>query len=163
MIAAPSTDARRIEAGLSEGRAYAVFGHAGRADIALASLSVADDTLSVAFTGEPARLELIGPGGHVLAKTRGREARWAIPCDAGWVRVVARTTTTTLSLEPVLRSETGALPKVQSSIAPTATLVRRTMAVVLMLLALVPWIRRDALRFARPDGTRSRLSLPNAA
>lgn len=163
MIAAPSNDARQLEASLTAGRAYAVFGRAGHADIALASLSVVGDTLAVAFTGGPAFLELIGPGGHVLARMRGREARWPIPCDAGWVRVVARTGTTKLSLQPVLRSETGTLPVPQATIASTATLVRRTMAVVLLLLALVPWIGRDALRFARADAARPRLPLSNAA
>ena len=163
MIAAPSTDARRLESALLAGRAYAVFGHSGRADIALTSLSVVGDTLSVAFAGESATLMLIGPGGRVLEEERGREARWTIPCDAGWVRVVARTATTKLSLEPVLRSETGALPHVEAGIVPTATLVRRAMAVVLLLLALAPWIGRDALRFARPGRVRPRLSLRNAA
>jgi hypothetical protein len=163
MIAAPSTDARRLEAGLLAGRAYAVFGHAGHADIALTSLSVVGDTLSVAFAGEPATLALIGPGGRVIVEARGREARWTIPCDAGWVRVVARTATTKLSLEPVLRSETGALPRIEAAIVPTATLVRRAMAVVLLLLALAPWIGRDALRFARSERVRPRLSLRNAA
>jgi hypothetical protein len=79
------------------------------------------------------------------------------------VRVVARTATTKLSLEPVLRSQTGGLPRIQASVATTATVVRRTMAVVLLLLALVPWIGRDALRFVRPNTMRPRLSLPNAA
>ncbi|HEX4468458.1 MAG TPA: hypothetical protein VH080_02945 [Gemmatimonadaceae bacterium] len=164
MIAAPSTDARHLESALLAGQAYAVFGHAGRADIALTSLSVVGDTVSVAFSGEEATLMLIGPGGRVLAEiAHGREARWTIPCDAAWVRVVARTATTKLSLEPVLRSQTGALPRLQASVATTATVVRRTMAVVLLLLALVPWIGRDALRFVRPNAMRPRLSLPNAA
>jgi hypothetical protein len=164
MIAAPSTDARHLESALLAGQAYAVFGHAGRADIALTSLSVVGDTLSVAFSGEAATLMLVGPGGRVLAEiTHRREARWTIPCDAGWVRVVARTATTKLSLEPVLRSQTGGLPRIQASVATTATVVRRTMAVVLLLLALVPWIGRDALRFVRPNTMRPRLSLPNAA
>jgi hypothetical protein len=79
------------------------------------------------------------------------------------VRVVARTATTKLSLEPVLRSQTGALPRLHASVATTATAVRRTMAVVLLLLALVPWIGRDALRFVRPNAARPRLSLSNAA
>jgi hypothetical protein len=99
----------------------------------------------------------------VIVEARGREARWTIPCDAGWVRVVARTATTKLSLEPVLRSETGALPRIEAAIVPTATLVRRAMAVVLLLLALAPWIGRDALRFARSERVRPRLSLRNAA
>ena len=164
MIAAPSTDAHHLESALLAGQAYAVFGHGGRADITLTSLSVVGDTLSVAFSGEAGTLMLIGPGGRVLAEiARGREARWTIPCDAAWVRVVARTATTRLSLEPVLRSQTGALPRLHASVATTATAVRRTMAVVLLLLALVPWIGRDALRFVRPNATRPRLSLSNAA
>ena len=163
MIAAPSSDAASLESALMAGQAYAVFGRAGRADIALSSLAVDGDTLSVAFTGEPAMLTLIGPGGRVLEQTRGRAARWTIPCDAGWVRVVARTGTTKLSLEPVLRSETGALPHVEASILATATLVRRAIAVVLLLLTLVPWIARDALRFSRSDAARPRVLLPNAA
>ena len=163
MIAAASTDAGSLEAALLAGQAYAVFGRAGRADIALSSLAVDGDTLSVTFAGEPATLILIGPGGQVLERTRGRAARWTIPCDAGWVRVVARTATTKLSLEPVLRSETGALPRVEASVLTTSTLVRRAIAVVLLLLALVPWIARDALRFPHSNTARPRVSLPNAA
>src|SRR5690348_1826953 len=158
MIAASSTNARPLESALLAGRAYAVFGHAGRADIRLISLALVGDTLSVAFDGEPAALQLIGPGGRVLESAHGHEARWTIPCDAGWVRVVAHTGTTKLSLEPVLRTETGMLPRVEARVAPTATLVRRALAVVLLLLALLPWIGRDALRFVRTDPMRARVS-----
>lgn len=164
MIAAPSTEAHQLESALIAGQAYAVFGHAGQADVRLTTLTVVGDTLSVAFEGEPATLMLIGSGGRVVGEVvRGRGARWIIPCDAAWVRVVARTATAKLSLQPVLRTENGALPSLHATIAPTATVVRRVMAVVLLLLALIPWIGRDALRFARPDALRPRLSLRNAA
>ncbi|HKW48717.1 MAG TPA: hypothetical protein VJN70_14810, partial [Gemmatimonadaceae bacterium] len=155
MIAASSSDAHQLESALIAGRAYAVFGHAGRSDVSLTTLTVVGDTVSVVFGGEPATLMLIASGDRVVGEiVRGHEARWTIPCDAAWVRVVARTATSKLSLQPVLRSQTGALPGVHATIAPTATFVRRMMAVVLLLLALVPWIGRGALRFARSDGLR---------
>jgi len=167
MIAAPSSDARSLETALSAGQAYAVFGRGGRAGFALSRLSIVGDTLSVSFQGSAANLELVGPGGRVLATVaNAREARWTIPCDAGWVRVVARTPTTRISLEPVLRSENGSLPRVNATLAPTPTLVRRTMALLLLLIAILPWIGRDVLRFSsfsRADAMRSRPALRDAA
>jgi hypothetical protein len=136
MIAAPAADARRLETALSAGQVYAVYGHRGRADLALTSVSVVGDTLSVAFDGAPADLQFVGAGGRVLdAMPRVHQARWVLPCDAGWVRIVARTETTQLSLEPVLRSEDGSLPRVEATIAPMATLLRRAMALMLLLTA----------------------------
>ena len=90
------------------------------------------------FGGAPAELRLVGPYGQVLAAVaRGHSARWVIPCDAPWVRVVARTATTRLYLQPLLRSEDGALPHVDAAVAPLPTLVRRVLAIVLALGAAV--------------------------
>jgi len=164
MIASPSNDGAHLVAALVAGRAYAVFGSRGQADVALTSLSIVGDTMSVAFDGAPADLQLIGPGGRVLAETRATsDARWTLPCDAGWVRVIARTPTTQLSLEPVLRSETGALPRLEASIAPTATLVRRAIAIMLVFIAILPWMGGEVLRLSRAESARPRLALRDAA
>jgi hypothetical protein len=164
MIASPTADARGLMTALSAGQAYAVFGHGGQPDIALTSFSVVGDTLWASFEGAPARLELIGPAGHVLERvSRTHNARWVIPCDAGWVRIVARTATTQLFLEPLLRSETGALPHLEASVARTATLVRRTIALMLLLMAVLAWMDSDAVRFSRTESSDPRLMLRNAA
>ena len=163
MIASPTADARGLIAALSAGHAYAVFGHRGQPDISLTSVAIVGDTLSASFDGAPARLELIGPGGRVLAAVSGaHDARWVIPCDAGWVRVVARTATTRLFLEPLLRTDTGALPHVEASVAPTATLVRRGLALMLVLFGVLASIGRDVVRRARAESVRPRLTLRNA-
>jgi len=164
MIASPSSDAAGLVAALVAGRAYAVIGRGGQADVALSSLFVVGDTMSVALNGAPAQLQLIGPGGRVLEEVnQAHAARWVLPCDAGWVRVVARTPTTQLSLEPLLRSENGALPHVAASIAPTATLVRRAIAIMLVFIAFLPWVGGDLLRFHRAASVRPRLALRKAA
>jgi hypothetical protein len=164
MIASPTADARGLIAALSAGQAYAVFGHDGQPDIALNALSVAGDTLFASFDGAPARLELIGPGGRLLDEARGvHHGRWVLPCDAGWVRVVARTSTTRLFLEPVLRSENGALPHVEATVARAPTLVRRTIALMLLLMAVLVWIDGDVIRLARTESSDPRLALRNAA
>ena len=164
MIAAPAADASSIVAALSAGHVYAVYGRGGHADVALTSLSIDADTLSVAFAGAPADLQLIGPAGRVLAKAaRVHDARWVLPCDAGWVRVVARTRTTQLSLEPLLRSENGSLPRVEATVARTPTLVRRAMSLLLLLVAVLPWVGRDVLRLSRADSIRQRPRLRIAA
>jgi hypothetical protein len=164
MIASPTADARGLMTALSAGQAYAVFGHGGQPDIALTSFSVVGDTLWASFEGAQARLELIGPAGHVLERvSRTHNARWVIPCDAGWVRIVARTATTQLFLEPLLRSETGALPHLEASVARTATLVRRTIALMLLLMAVLAWMDSDAVRFSRTESSDPRLMLRNAA
>ena len=164
MIASPTGDAHGLIAALSAGQAYAVFGHDGQLDVALTSLSVVGDTVWASFDGAPARLELIGPGGRVLeAVSAAHEARWMIPCDAGWVRVVARTATTQLFLEPLLRSEDGAMPHLEASVAPTATFVRRALALLLLLIGVLAWIGRDVFRRARAESVRPRLTLRNAA
>ena len=91
------------------------------------------------------------------------DARWVLPCDAGWVRVVARTRTTQLSLEPLLRSENGSLPRVEATVARTPTLVRRAMSLLLLLVAVLPWVGRDVLRLSRADSIRQRPRLRIAA
>jgi len=155
MIASPTADARGLFAALSAGRAYAVFGHGGQPDIALTSLAIVGDTLSASFDGAAARLQLIGPGGRVLAAVSGaHDARWVIPCDAGWVRVVARTATTRLFLQPLLRSDSGALPHLEASVARTATLVRRGLALMLLLIGVLASLGRNAFRRARGESVR---------
>jgi hypothetical protein len=164
MIASSSNDGEHLVEALVAGRAYAVFGSGGQADVALTSLSVVGDTMSVAFEGAPAHLQLIGPGGRVLEETnQAHDTRWTLPCDAGWVRVVARTPTTQLSLEPLLRSDNGALPRPEASIARTATLVRRAIAIMLLFIAVLPWVGGDVLRLSRPESARPDLALRNAA
>jgi hypothetical protein len=140
MIAASTIDGAALESALAAGRAYAVFGKHGRADIAIRSFSLAGDTLAVTFDGAPALITLIGPGGRVVAAARGMSARWVIPCDAAWVRVVARTRTTQLFLQPMIRTEDGALPRVEATVAPLPTFVRRTLALALGALGLTAWL-----------------------
>jgi len=160
MIASPSNDAAGLVGALVAGRVYAVFGRGGQADVALSSLAVVGDTMSVSFHGAPARLQLIGPGGRVLEEVnQAHDARWTLPCDAAWVRVIARTSTTQLSLEPLLRSENGALPRVDASVAPTPTLARRAIAIMLVFIAILPWLGGDVLRFPRAVSARPRLAL----
>ena len=167
MIAAPNVDAKSLKGALSAGRAYAVFGFGGEADIALRSLSIAGDTLSVVFDGAPADLRLVGTKGRVLGEETGRrEARWVLPCDAPWVRVVARTTTTQLFLQPVLRSEDGALPRrIEARVAIVPTVVRRVMALVLLFIAVVAWVSHGAADLTRTEAgrRRPRFTLQDAA
>jgi hypothetical protein len=116
------------------------------------------DTLAVAFRGAPAALQLIGPGGRVLATTLASDStRWVIPCDAAWVRIVAHTRTTQLFLEPLIRTETGALPPVAATVAPIPTYAHRAMAGVLVLIAAMAWVgafagRRGSGEPASVDG-----------
>jgi hypothetical protein len=81
------------------------------------------------------------------------------------VRVVARTTTTQLFLQPVLRSEDGALPRrAEASVALAPTLVRRVMALVLLFIAVVSWVGHDAAGLTRSDTVRRpKLALQDAA
>jgi hypothetical protein len=138
MIASAGTDGPSLERALAAGRAYAVLGRHGHAELSLRSFVLTGDTLAVAFAGPPAKLQLIGPGGRVLAQmTAADSARWVIPCDAPWVRVVARTRTSIVSLEPLLRSDSGALPHLEATVAPVPTLARRGLAVVLGMLGIL--------------------------
>jgi hypothetical protein len=69
--------------------------------------------------------------------------RWVLPCDAAWVRVAARSPTTRLFLQPFLRSETGAMPQVTAAtVAALPTLMRRSLATVLLLLVVAPLVER---------------------
>jgi len=144
MIAAPNLDGSSLTSAITAGAAYAVFGHSGRADIALRSVSLVGDTLSVTLEGATAELQLVGPGGRVLESAVGVDnVRWVLPCDAAWVRVAARSPTTRLFLQPFLRSETGAMPQVTgATVAALPTLMRRSLASVLLLLVFAPLVER---------------------
>ena len=164
MIAAPSTQIGPLRSALADGRSYAVFGRHGRADVSLGSLTVVGDTMSVTFAGAPADVALVGPSGRLLAlASQTHVARWFIPCDAPWVRVVARTPTTKLFLQPILRSEDGALPQLAATVDVTATLVRRALAVVLGLIALMSFVGRHQQRTAQTGLVRPSLFLRDAA
>lgn len=164
MIASPGADAHSLRAALAGGRSYAIFGRGGRADVSLRTLTVIGDTLTAEFGGAPADLRLIGPGGQLVAmETQTHTARWVIPCEAAWVRIVARTATTRLFLQPVVRSEDGALPHISATVASVPTSVRRGLAIVLALIAIVSWVGRDGARESRPDAVRPRLLLRDAA
>jgi len=140
MIAASTTEGAALDSALRAGRAYAVFGRHGQADVALRSFTLLGDTLSVVFDGAPAALQLVGPGGRVLATALSTDStRWVIPCDAAWVRVAAHTRTSHLFLEPVIRTETGALPQLSAPVAPLPTYARRVTAAVLVLLVAMAW------------------------
>ena len=144
MIAAPGLDGSSLASAIMAGQVYAVFGRRGRADIALRSVRLVGDTLSVALAGVPADLQLVGPGGRVLESAPGVDTvRWVLPCDAAWVRVAARTPTTRLFLQPFLRSETGALPQVAgATVATLPTVLRRSLATILLLLVFAPLVER---------------------
>ena len=164
MIAAPDVGAVALVNALAAGQMYAVFGHGGRADIALRSVRLVGDTVSVALRGAPAELQLVGPGGRVLeAAAQTDSVRWILPCDAGWVRVVARTRTTRIFLQPFLRSETGAMPQVASTVAAVPTLMRRGLATILLLLAVAPVAERLRHRIRAPLGSPVRVPLRDAA
>jgi hypothetical protein len=134
MIATASVDASSIVAALQAGRVYAVFGHRGQADVAVSEMAVAGDTLSLALTGAPAELFLVGSSGRVLDRRFAASGgRWVLPCDAAWVRVVVRTARTRLYLQPLLHSENGAIPRLVATTAKGPTLVRRALAILLVL------------------------------
>jgi hypothetical protein len=75
------------------------------------------------------------------------------------VRVVARTATTRLFLQPLLRSDSGALPHLEASVARTATLVRRGLALMLLLIGVLASLGRTAFRRARDESVRPKLTL----
>jgi hypothetical protein len=144
MIGATATEAGALRAAITAGRTYAVFGRNGHSDIALRTFELVGDTVTVRFDGPPADLQLIGPGGRVLAyATQAHAARWVVPCDAPWVRVAARTATTRLFLQPLLRSDDGRIPPLEASVAPAATLVRRMLAFVLAFIVIVSSLGRE--------------------
>lgn len=148
MFASPSPDAASLTTALERGAIYAVFGHEGRADVTLDALTLVGDTLTILLGGAAADLVLVGPGGSaIVGVADARSARWILPCDAPWVRVVARTPTTQLFLEPFIRSDDGRMPVVAAGVATSRTLLRRALAVVLLLGAALPnGTRGDAYR-----------------
>lgn len=163
MVGAARTDAAAVQDALTAGRVYAVMSRYGQSEMALRSFSLTGDTLAVAFAGPPAILRLIGPGGRVVAEAVAADsARWVIPCDAAWVRVVARTPTMQILLQPLVRSETGGLPAVQASVALLPTYMRRTLAVVLGLLGVMGWVAAVAERGAT-ESLGFRMPLRSAA
>ena len=147
MFASPTIDAASLTSALRRGSVYAVFGHEGRADVALESVALIGDTLTIELRGGPAAITLIGPGGKPIAQVTGaRSARWILPCEATWVRVVARTPSTQLFLEPFIRSEDGRMPVVAARGAEVPTTLRRLLAIVLLLGAAVPNDTREVYR-----------------
>lgn len=164
MIAAPDIGGASLASALAAGQMYAVFGRNGRADIALQSVRLIGDTLSVALRGAPAELQLVGSGGRVLEAVAGADSvRWVLPCDAAWVRVVARTRTTRIFLQPFLRSDTGALPQVTATVASVPTVMRRGLATVLLLLVFAPLVEHLRQRARAPFGDTVRVPLQDAA
>lgn len=163
MVATPSVESTALVSAIASGRAYAVFGRGGYTDVGLDAVTMVGDTLAVQLHGEAADLGLIGPGGQLLGLIdHAHGGHWVVPCDAAWVRVVVRTRRSRLFLEPLLRSENGAVPQVSSAVARAPTLIRRMLALLLLLPAMAPFVRAgDAAREGRAANSVRRFRTGN--
>jgi hypothetical protein len=141
MVATPSVESTALVSAIAAGRAYAVFGRGGYAEVGLDALTMVGDTLGVELHGAAADLALVGPHGQLLGRVEhAHGAHWVVPCDAAWVRVVVHAPATRLFLEPVLRTENGAMPQLSSAVARAPTFVRRVLALLLLLPGMVPFV-----------------------
>jgi hypothetical protein len=141
LIDAPTAAPADLLAAIRAGRTIAVRGTAGRADVALRSLTMRGDTLRLALDGAPASISIVGAGGVVLGRAADTHALHVLlPHDAPYARAVVRTASTVLYLAPVLRAPTNALPSGPSATVDfAATLFRRAM---LLTLACCAGLRR---------------------
>lgn len=167
MIGASTTRAADLLAAVAAGRTYAVVGHGGRADVAFAALTVRGDAVMLQLAGVPARITFHGAGGRMLAEHDGvTGARYIARAKDAYVRVEARTGTTRLIFNPVVRTADGARPPVAAAAvdAPATWAVRLAWLVVALTWFARPLrVAHQRLMRHRTRQRRARRMLGGAA
>ncbi len=111
MLAAPSPSTHDVAAAIRAGENYTVVGRAGRADIALDSLTVVGDTIELSLCGMPATIRWIGQNERTLGETTDvTHSRLVLRPDEPYARAVVQTATTRLIFNPIVRTE-GTRPR----------------------------------------------------
>lgn len=118
MLAAPSTSPTDVIDAIKSGHTYAVISRVGRgySDVMLRSLETRGDTIDVAVAGHPASITFVGQGGRLLQSTgHVLTARYVLPPDQPYARVVVRTAAARLILNPIVRTRGGRPPMQNAS------------------------------------------------
>ncbi len=153
MVNAPTAQAVDIIPALRQGRMYVVAAAPGTYPAALRSVATQGDTITTRFDQPMDEIRVIGDHGRVLATATGSaEVRYILTAEDHYARVVATTPTSTIYVNPVLRSASQPTPWTTATTDRLASLVSRAGAAlvwIMSMLALVPARVRRKLRTMR--------------
>ncbi len=145
MIDAPAADISDIVIALRHGRTYAVSLVGEKADAALASVDVHDQTLTVSTAGVPATFVFIGQDG-VVRQTADQvmHASYTIQPDDTYIRTVIRTANMVMYLNPIIRYDGGALPLLTAVVNEPLTWLSHVLIVAAcVVVPVLLWRRRS--------------------
>lgn len=147
MVAAENTSRAAVLGAIRAGGTYAVKGRNGSASARLLSLTTRGDTLTVRTAGAPATILFLGRQGRELGRREAtHEARFILARAEPYARVVVRAATTTLYLNPVVRTTEGLPAPMTARVDEAATGVQRVSAVACLLLLLAGLFQSGASR-----------------
>lgn len=154
MIDAATPAAGDIVEALRTGRSYAVYRTneiASAADTVVDRIHFEGGRLTVTNSGEAATFMFVGQNGQVRkTEKQVMSASYAFTPEDTYIRVVIRAPRTAMLLNPIFRSEDGALPSPAASVNAAATWALRTSSVAIALALLyVRFFRERRLRLPR--------------
>jgi hypothetical protein len=152
MVNAPDNSPRQVLSALRRGQMYVVSSASGNTTARLVSVTVAGDTITTRFNEPMQQIRVLGDNGTVRAESSGlAEMRYVFSAQDHYARVVATTASAMLTLNPVIRSSSGAQPVVREtpSTQPLASAAQRLLAALSLafgVLLLAPGATARALR-----------------
>jgi hypothetical protein len=145
LVSAASLSRDDVLAALRAGRTITVRGRAGRDAVAMRTVAMRGDTLSVELDRHVERIEFIGQQGRLLARTSGdARASFVVPAGEPYVRTVVRDAGTTLFLNPVVRTAGGA-PLAPVAFTNTSRTWTTRVAALVLVLAVITGLRSRAV------------------
>jgi hypothetical protein len=137
MVNSPSAQASDIIPALRRGAMYVVAADSGTIPAQLESVSISGDTVTTRFNQSIDRIRVIADGGAVRTEAAGADQiRHVLAPEDHYARVVATTATSTIYLNPVLRSGGQTAPWSTPPVRPVASLMSRLGAALVWLAAM---------------------------
>jgi Protein of unknown function (DUF3108) len=152
MVNAPDNSPTQVLSALRRGQMYVVSSASGNTTARLVSVTVAGDTITTRFSEPMQQIRVLGDNGTVRAESSSlAEMRYVFSAQDHYARVVATTASAMLTLNPVIRSSSGAQPVVREtpSTQPLASAAQRLLAALSLafgVLVLAPGAAARALR-----------------
>lgn len=138
MVNAPTAQSADVIPAMRRGRMYVVAAAPGSTPARFEELELHGDTLTARFDRGMDTITVIGAGGATLAQATADSAiRYVMTRDDPYARVVGKTPSGTIYLNPVVRAASTPLPWSAPATNPLASIASRTGATIVWLVAML--------------------------
>jgi hypothetical protein len=135
LVHSPTARAQDVLDAVAAGRTVAMAGAHATGYAWLERLSVSGDTITVQLRGTPSRITFVGAHGKELAPPElGTSARLVLGANEPYARVVVRTASTLMLLNPVMRTVDGRVTQPAARVNAAWTSARRSAVAIFVVL-----------------------------